>query len=430
MLLKALRDLTAEERARLQGRAGGAGDDAPKEAARAIIARVRAEGDGALRALTKEFDGADLQDLVVPKATLRSAWRGLTPAQRVALGEAMANIARFHEAQRPRPLKVRVRPGVVVGREPRPLARVGLYAPGGRAAYPSSVLMAAVPARIAGVRERVLCSPPGKDGEPAASVLAAAHLAGIERVVRVGGAQAIAALALGTESVPRVDKVVGPGNAYVQAAKMLLQGEVGMDTPAGPSEALIIADGKASAELIARELLCQSEHGPDSASIALVTSPSLGRRAAERVEALLKDEPRAASIRASLDSRGAILVVRNVAEALTYSEAYAPEHLLLLVDKPEGWLPRIAHAGSVFLGANSAVALGDYCSGSNHVLPTAGAARWSSGLQVEDFLRFVTWQRVDAKGVRAIGPAAVELARLEGLEAHARSVEARLREEP
>jgi histidinol dehydrogenase len=289
--------------------------------------------------------------------------------------------------------------------------------------------MAAVPARVAGVQERILCSPPGPRGDPAEAVLAAAHVAGVERVFRIGGAQAIAAMALGTESVPQVDKVVGPGNAYVQAAKALLQAEVGTDTPAGPSEALIIADATASVDLIARELICQAEHGPDSASIALVPSPAMADRVAKRVEALLGSEPRAATIRASLESRGAVLVA-SPRDALAFSEAYAPEHLLLLVKDAAAWLPRIRTAGSVFLGPWSAVALGDYCSGSNHVLPTAGAARWSSGLQVEDFVRWVTWQRVTEHGVRRIGPAAVELARLEGLEAHARSVEARLEPKP
>lgn len=425
-MLKALAELSPDERARLRARAGGSLDEAPRKAAEAIIERVRGGGDAALRALTRELDGVDVAELQVPGAATRAAWRSLGAEQRGALHEAMRNIARYHARQRPKAMRVQVQPGVVVGREPRSLARVGLYAPGGRAAYPSSVLMAAVPAKVAGVAERVLCSPPGQDGEVAAPVLAACHLAGVERVFRVGGAQAIAAMALGTESVPRVDKVVGPGNAYVQAAKLLLQGSVGIDAPAGPSEALIVADGKASPELLARELLCQAEHGPDSASVALVTSRALAGATAARLEELLAREPRAATIREALDQRGAILVARSVAEALAFSEAYAPEHLVLMVAEPERWLKRVRNAGSVFLGPWSAVALGDYCTGSNHVLPTAGAARWSSGLQVEDFVRWVTWQRVSELGARRIGPAAVTLARLEGLEAHARSVEARL----
>lgn len=426
MLVKALAALTEAERARLFDRAGGGDDEKPREAARAIVARVRAGGDEALRALTRELDGADVRELEVPRAALAAAWRSLTAEQRRAMQEAARNIGRFHRAQKPRALRVQVRPGVTVGREPRAVARVGLYAPGGRAAYPSSVLMAAVPAQVAGVKERVLCSPPGRDGEPGRAVLAAAHLAKVERVFRLGGAQAVAAMALGTASVPRCDKIVGPGNAYVQAAKMLLATECGMDTPAGPSEAIVIADRTADPDLVARELLCQSEHGPDSASIALVADARVAREAAARVEALLPAEPRAESIRASLAGRGAILTTRTVQEALAFSEAYAPEHLLLLVKDPARWLPRVRRAGSVFLGAPSAVALGDYCSGSNHVLPTAGAARWSSGLQVEDFVRYVTWQQATEAGVRRIGPAAVTMARLEGLEAHARSVEARL----
>lgn len=425
MIVKALAELRASERAQLLQRAGGAGDELPRQAARAIVDRVRRQGDTAIRAITLDLDKVQIDDLEVPPAALRAAWNALTKAQQEALLEAMANLARYHEAQRPQALKVQVRPGVVVGREPRALRSVGLYAPGGRVAYPSSVLMAAIPARVAGVGERVLCSPPGPNGEPASAVLAAAHLAGVERVFRIGGAQAIAALALGTDSVPRVDKVVGPGNAYVQAAKSLLQAEVGTDAPAGPSEALIIADGAASVELIARELLCQAEHGPDSASIALVPTRSMAAKVEAQAQALLASEPRSSAIRASLDSRGAVLVA-SPKEALAFSEEYAPEHLLLLLKDAERWLPRIRSAGSVFLGPWSAVALGDYCSGSNHVLPTAGAARWSSGLQVEDFVRWVTWQRVSQQGMQRIGPAAVELARLEGLEAHARSVEARL----
>jgi histidinol dehydrogenase len=429
MIVKALRDLTPQEHARLLGRAGGSGDEGPREAARAIVERVRREGDEALRALTKQFDGVDLQALEVPKPALAKAWRGLTAAQRGALQEAARNIAAFHRAQRPKPLRVEVRPGVVVGREPRPLTRVGLYAPGGRAAYPSSVLMAAIPAQVAGVGERVLCSPPGPDGAPASSVLAAAHLAKVERVFALGGAQAIAAMALGTPTVPKVAKIVGPGNAYVQAAKALLAQDCGMDTPAGPSEAVIVADAQADPDLVARELLCQSEHGPDSASIAIVPTRRMADLVAQRVEAFLEQEPRAATIRASLEQRGAILV-GSVAQGVAFSEAYAPEHLLLLTRDAKRWLPRIAKAGSVFLGAPSAIALGDYCSGSNHVLPTAGAAAWSSGLQVEDFVRYLTWQEVSPKGAATIGPAAITMARLEGLEAHARSVEARLAPPP
>jgi histidinol dehydrogenase len=426
VIRKRLAELTAHERARLLGHGLLAPAGEPMQAARAIVERVASEGDAALRSYTKQFDRADVGELEVPAAQRRRAWRALTAPQRRALADAAESLARYHAAQRPRALRVQVRPGVVVGRVPRALQRVGLYAPGGRAAYPSSVLMMAVPARVAGVEERVLCSPPGMDGEPAQAVLAAAHLAEVERVFRVGGAQSIAAMALGTASVPRVDKVVGPGNAYVQAAKLLLQGRVGTDTPAGPSESLIVADAEAEPRMIARELLCQAEHGPDSCSIAVVISEALAQAAAEEVEELLPQEPRAAVIRQALDARGAILTAATLEEALAFSEEVAPEHLLLLVRKPERWLPRVRHAGSVFLGRDSAVALGDYSSGSNHVLPTGGAARWSSGLQVEDFVRWVTWQKVDAGGMEAIGPTAVELARLEGLEAHARSVEARL----
>ncbi|MCA1812743.1 MAG: histidinol dehydrogenase [Halobacteriales archaeon] len=425
MIRKHVRDLTPDERARLLGQ-GLLLDEGPREAARRIIARVQTQGDAALRALAKELDGADVRELEVPRPAMQAAWRGLTAEQRRALTDAARNITTFHRAQVPKPLRVRIAAGVTAGRTPVPLTRAGIYAPGGRAAYPSSVLMAALPAKVAGVRERVLCSPPGKDGEVARSVLAACWLAKVERVFRVGGAQAIAAMALGTGSVPRVDKVVGPGNAYVAAAKLLLQGHVGIDTPAGPSEALIIADAKASPTLVARELLCQSEHGPDSCSIAICTSASLAEQAAKEIERLLPEEPRRDSIAKSLAARGAILVADSVPEALAFSEACAPEHLLLMVQRPERWLPKVRHAGSVFLGASSAISFGDYCTGTNHVLPTGGAARWSSGLQVEDFVRWVPWQEVSATGARRLAPTAATLARLEGLEAHARSAEARL----
>jgi histidinol dehydrogenase len=347
------------------------------------------------------------------------------PGVRGALELAARNIAVFHGAQLPAGLEMEPVPGLRLGRRADPLRRVGVYAPGGTAAYPSSVLMGVVPAKVAGVDEVIVCSPPGADGLPSPQVLAACALAGADRVFALGGAGAIAALALGTASVPRVDKVVGPGNAYVTEAKRQLTGLVAIDSPAGPSEVLVIADDSADATLVAAELLAQAEHDADAACVLVSTSAALTDEVAERVAALLEGQPRAAIIRAALAAQGALLVAADLDDAVRFAEAYAPEHLLVMTREPRSLLPRLRAAGTIFLGPASSVAFGDYVTGANHVLPTAGLARAYSGLSTLDFMRWTTYQELSDGAAARLAPATVTLAESEGLPAHA--LAARLR---
>lgn len=420
----ALAELGPEAEAKLFRR-GRSTDPEVERVVASIVADVADRGDLALRELALRYDGVTLDALEVPAAECQAALDALEPGLRSALERAASAIEAFHRAQLPPPLEVQVQPGVRLGRRADPLRRVGVYAPGGRAAYPSSVLMGVVPARVAGVDEIVVCSPPGPDGRPPAPVLAACALAGADRVFSLGGAGAIAAMAHGTASVPRVDRIVGPGNAYVNEAKRQLNGLVGIDTPAGPSELLIVADGDADPDLIAVELLAQAEHDPDAA-VALVTAdPALLRESRQAIERRLADQPRAAIIRQALQTSGALLLAPDLGHALAFAEQYAPEHLLLLVEDPRAALERVRAAGTVFLGPGSSVAFGDYLTGANHVLPTGGLARAYSGLSVLDFLRFTTYQEVSDDGARALAAPTATLADAEGLPGHA--LAARLR---
>lgn len=385
----------------------------------ATIADVRARGDDALRDAVRRFDGVQHPVLEVPAAELRAAAEGLDPDFRAALETAAAAIAAFHKAQLPEPLEVQAGPGLRLGHRPDPLRRVGVYAPGGRASYPSSVLMGVVPARVAGVDEVVVCSPPGGDGRPAAGVLAAAAIAGADRVFAVGGAAAIAGLAYGTATLPAVDRVVGPGNAYVTEAKGQLTGVVGIDSPAGPSELLVIADDGAAPERIARELLAQAEHDPDAAVVLVATDAGVAAAAERALERLVADSPRRDIVRAALASSGAVLTAASLEEALSFAERYAPEHLLLLVRQPQDALARVRCAGTVFLGDGASVAFGDYTTGANHVLPTAGHARAYSGLSVDDFFRWTTWQEIGPEAAARLADATATLAEGEGLPGHA-----------
>ncbi|XXF75145.1 histidinol dehydrogenase [Myxococcaceae bacterium GXIMD 01537] len=398
---------------------GGSSDLQVTERTRALIARVRRDGDRALREMAREFDRAELASLEVPRARCEEALAGLEPRLREALARAARNIARAHEAQRPRVTEIETEPGVVVGRRPDPLGRVGVYAPGGRAAYPSSVLMGVVPAKVAGVGEVIVCSPPGPDGLPSAGVLAAAALAGADRVFALGGAGAVAALAYGTESVPRVDRIVGPGNAYVAAAKLQVMDAVAIDAPAGPSEILVVADGSADPEVVARELLAQAEHDPDACCVAL----AVGREVAEAIAAAVARAAASAERRdivaTALRERGAVLSVDSLAEAWPFVADFAPEHLLLATVDPGADLPRVRNAGTVFVGPTASVAFGDYMTGANHVLPTAGLARAYSGLSVLDFFRWTTYQRVEREAAARLAEDVGLLADSEGLPAHA-----------
>jgi histidinol dehydrogenase len=416
--------LSPAERARLFDR-GRATDPDVRATVRGLIDDVRARGDAALRDMARRFDNADLATLEVPRTACERALAQLDPDVRHALQLAADNIAAFHRAQLPRDLEIEVLPGVRLGRRAEPLARVGVYAPGGRASYPSSVLMGVVPAKVAGVTEVVVCSPPGPDGLPPAAVLAACALAGADRVFAVGGAGAIAALAIGTASVPRVDRIVGPGNAYVTEAKQQLTGSVAIDSPAGPSEVLVLADDTADARLVAAELLAQAEHDPDAAAVLVTTAAHLIDEVARVTAHLLDAEPRADVVRAALRSRGALLLAANLDDACAFANEYAAEHVIVMTQTPRALLPRLRAAGTMFLGAPSSVAFGDYITGANHVLPTGGMARSYSGLSTADFLRFATYQELTGEAAAALAGAVVALATAEGLPAHARAANLR-----
>lgn len=414
----ALSGLSTSFRRELANRATSA-DPTIRDTVAEIIRRVRDERDLALRALAVELDRVSLTSLTVPKEVRVRALAGLDASVRASLAHAAANIEAVHRAFLPRASEIEVQPGVIVARRPDALDAVGVYAPGGRASYPSSVLMGAVPARVAGVPRVILCSPPGPDGLPSAIVLAAAELAGVSEVYAVGGAGAIAAMAYGTESIAPVCRIVGPGNAYVAEAKLQLSGVTGIDSPAGPSELLVIADESASVETVARELLAQAEHDPRAAIVVITLGESFAADIGVAVEALLSREPRRAIIAESLATRGALLWADSIERAVDFSNEFAPEHLLLAVRDPELALERVRNAGTVFVGTTSSVAFGDYITGANHVLPTGGLARSYSGLSTLDFVRWTTCQRVSRAAAADLAPRAAVLAEAEGLPAHA-----------
>jgi histidinol dehydrogenase len=344
---------------------------------------------------------------------------------RAALERSAENVGRVHRAFRPVAQETESEPGIVVGRRPDPLGRVGVYAPGGRAAYPSSVLMGIVPARVAGVGEIVLCSPPSRDsGAPSDVVLAAAALAGADRVFALGGAGAIAAMAYGTTSVPRVDRIVGPGNAYVAEAKLQVSNVVAIDSPAGPSELLVLCDTSVDPALVAREMLAQAEHDPLAAVVAVTTTARAARAIVDALDAQLPMQPRAEICRAALEGQGAVLFTDSLAECVAFANAYAAEHLLLVVDQLDDVLGQLRNAGTVFVGPSASVAFGDYMSGANHVLPTGGLARSYSGLSTLDFVRWTTYQRVTADAAAQLADDVGVFADAEGLPGHAAAARA------
>lgn len=416
--------LSDDARRRLVERGAPEGDVLLRDRVAAIVRRVRADGDDALRALARELDGVELDALEVPRREWTRALDALDPALRRAMARSAENIARAHRAFLPAAQEIETEPGIVVGRRPDPLGRVGVYAPGGRAAYPSSVLMGAVPARVAGVGEVVLCSPPQRDGSPAGVVLAAAALAEVERVFALGGAGAIAAMAFGTESVPRVDRIVGPGNAYVAEAKLQVSGRVAIDSPAGPSELLAIVDGSADPRLVARELVAQAEHDPDAFALAI----AIGEKSATAVEAELRvaiaDAARREIVVASMATRGGVLAAPDLATAVELANEIAAEHVLLVLDDAASALAALRGAGTVFVGASSSVAFGDYMTGANHVLPTGGLARCYSGLSTLDFVRWTTYQRVDRAAAARLAGDVGAFADAEGLPGHAAAARA------
>ncbi len=406
-----------------------AAQDAGVDAAVAIIvAAVRDKGDKAVLDYTRRFDrlaAKSVAELEVAPAELAAAWTGLEPAERDALDKAATRIRAFHERQLGKDWSFEDAEGNVLGQRMTPLDSVGIYVPGGKAAYPSSVLMNALPAKVAGVRDIVMMVPT-PEGVRNPLVLAAAHLAGVTRVFTVGGAQAVAALAYGTASIPRVDKICGPGNAYVAAAKRRVFGAVGIDMVAGASEILVIADATANPDWVTLDLFSQAEHDELAQAILLSPDAALLDAVEASIHRQLKVMPRAAIIAKSLARRGALIRTRDLAEAAAIANRIAPEHLELAVARPEALLPLIRHAGAIFMGHHASEALGDYCAGPNHVLPTGRTARFSSPLGVYDFQKRSSLIRISAKGAQSLGAIAATLARGEGLTAHALSAEARL----
>ena len=394
-----------------------------------LIERVQREGDRAVLQMTREFDHVERSRVAVSPDRIAAAAEALSDEQTAAIRAARDTIERFHRAQMPDNIDVETAAGVRCGRITRPIRAVGLYVPAGSAPLPSTALMLGVPSQLAGCPVRVLITPPRADGEPDPAVLYAAALCGIEQVFCAGGAQAIAALAFGTESVPKVDKIFGPGNRWVTAAKQYVAqrpGGAALDMPAGPSEVLVIADAEANPAFVAADLISQAEHGVDSQVVLVTPSAVLAEAVTDALESQLADLPRADTARASL-RYARFIVTDDLAEAAEVSNRYAPEHLILQVVDPRALLERVTCAGSVFLGAWSPEAIGDYCSGTNHVLPTDGHARAVSGLSVDAFLKRITVQELTAGGIQEIGPIAVTLADLEGLSGHARAVSIRLK---
>ncbi|HVB31780.1 MAG TPA: histidinol dehydrogenase [Gemmatimonadaceae bacterium] len=404
------------------------GDDDVRRATAEIVADVRRRGDVALRELAARFDGVTLEEFEVPVARWDAALDGLDAGLRNAMERAARNIATVQRAFLPSIAEVVPEPGILVGRRPDPLACVGVYAPGGRATYPSSVLMGAVPARVAGVGQVVLCSPPGPGGLPMPVVLAAARIAQVDRVFALGGAGAVAAMAFGTETVPGVDRIVGPGNAFVAEAKLQVSGVVGIDSPAGPSELLVIADAHASPDVVARELVAQAEHDPRACVVAVVEGEAFAARLREALGLLVPLARRREVIAQALAGQGAILWTNTIQDAVRWANAYAPEHLLVCAGQPDHVLSGIRNAGTVFLGESASVSFGDYMTGANHVLPTGGLARSYSGLSVLDFFRWTTYQSVTPDAAARLAVDVDVFAQAEGLYGHAAAARAWVRE--
>ncbi|MDE4078087.1 histidinol dehydrogenase [Candidatus Methanosphaera massiliense] len=390
-----------------------------------IIANVQENKDKALHDYTLKFDKADITDLMVPVETIKDSVNHISPKLRQALEDAAENISKFHKAQIPSDWTMTVKDGVKAGQIIRPLERVGCYIPGGRAAYPSSILMTVIPAKIAGVKEIICCTPPDKDGNISNEILAAAYIAGADKIYKVGGAQAIAAMAYSTETIPSVDKIVGPGNIFVATAKKLVYGDVDIEFPAGPSEMLALVDHTANPSYMATELLSQAEHDPNAATIMVSTSREVAEETVKYVKQYLEEQERKEIIEESLTKYSHILVADNMQDAIDFTNAYAPEHLVIVTEDYYKTLESINNAGSIFLGNLTPVAGGDYGSGTNHVLPTSGGARMYSGLSADSFIKKPTIQELSPEGVMNIKDMVVNLAEAEGLYAHALSIKKR-----
>ncbi len=400
-------------------------DLSPEEVVDRILGEVRDEGDAAVLRYTAAFDSAAESQLEVPRSTWTAALAGLDSSLQDALRLAADQIAAFHRKQ-VRTSWLDYSDEGALGQVVRPLDRVGIYTPGGTAAYPSSLLMTAIPARVAGVQEIIVCTPPGADGHISPLVLAAAEIAGVDRVFRIGGAQAIAAMAYGTESVPHVDKIYGPGNIFVVFAKRRVFGIVDIDQLPGPTETLLIADESADPELVAADLLAQAEHDPMASAILITTSPMLAHAVLAELPDQLVELERADIAGQSLAANGLVVLVSDIETAIDLSNAYAPEHLCLLLHDPWSYVPLVRHAGGIFIGEDSPEALGDYTAGPSHVMPTGGTARFSSPVNVAEFTKVMSITAANHTALRRLGPATSTLARAEGLTAHARAIERRM----
>lgn len=417
MLTKSISELTIEESRRLISRGKGLSD--VMSTVMPILEDVKMNRDAALRKYTQQFDRATIREIQVPEKEIDLALRSMDKALILHLKNAAANIREFHQAQIQKDWMTEFAPGVKLGQHIIPLDRVGAYVPGGRASYPSTALMTVIPAKVAGVRDVIVCTPPKEDGSVNPLTLAAASIAGADRVFRAGGVQAIAAMAYGTETVPKVDKIVGPGNIYVTAAKMNCG--TAIDFPAGPSEVLIIADGSARADFIAADMLAQAEHDPDAVCILVTTSNDIVIKVLQNLEHQMKNSARHDIIRKSLNN--AAILTGTLDECVEFSNRFAPEHLEIMTDV--NILGRIRHAGSIFMGNYAPVSAGDYASGTNHVLPTAGYARVFSGLNIDHFVTKSSVQIIDKKGLEGMGSTIIDLAEAEGLPAHANAVRLR-----
>jgi histidinol dehydrogenase len=417
--------LTPEVRERYLSRRGAI-EGAVRQSVEAIRERVRREGDAALRALTREFDGPDLERLEVGPDEWTRAERALPQNVQAAVRSMYDSVVRYHKQDLARSFEFQPLKGITLGKLVVPFERAGLYVPGGLAVYPSSVVMAAAPAQVAGVREIVLCTPPTREGTVPDAVLFAARVSGVSRVFKVGGAQAIFALAYGTTTVPRCEVLAGPGNAYVTAAKKLVQEETAIDFLAGPTELLVLSDGTTSPRFIAAELAGQAEHSPDACCVLVTTSREQAEAVARELEEQVRVLERAEIIRRAMTSQGALLVAASFDDAVAFANAFGAEHLTISTRRPVEVLKRIRSAGSVFLGEYSPVAIGDYGVGPNAILPTYGEACRRGGLSANSFLKTISYQMLSREGLEQVAPTATTLARVEGLTAHLRSIEVRL----
>ena len=391
-----------------------------------ILNNVKKNGDAALKSYTEKFDGVLIDDLKVTDDEIKEAYDSLDETLLIALKQAAANIEKFHKKQIPKDWEMEVNPGIKAGQIVRAINSAGCYIPGGRAAYPSSILMTVIPAKIAGVDKVVCVTPPQKDGKILDAILVAADIAGADEIYKVGGAQAIAALAYGTESVPKVEKIVGPGNIFVTAAKKLVYGQVDIEFPAGPSEVLILADESAEPEFLATDILAQAEHDPNASCFLVTDSQDLAEKTNEFVLKLTEIAPRRKIIEESLSKSGKIIITDTFDEAVYVTNEYAPEHLIITTKDDDKTLGKIKNAGSIFLGAYSPVAAGDYGSGTNHVLPTGGGAKMYSGLSTESFIKKPTVQRITKEGLAELAKTSVPIAEYEGFFAHSNSFKRRL----